>query len=51
MDIPAGDMPQQSMSQSSLDSDDFDDESTVFLTAPKVTYPCCRPKTRNCMAR
>ncbi|CAL5229567.1 g12921 [Coccomyxa viridis] len=36
MDIPAGDMPQQSMSQSSLDSDDFDDESTVFLTAPKV---------------
>ena len=36
MDIPAGDLPQQSMSQSSLDSDDFDDETSIFLTAPKV---------------
>ena len=45
MDIPAGDMPQQSISQSSLDSDDFDDESTVFLTAPKVNHSCLRFKT------
>ena len=38
MDIPAGDMPQMSMSQASMDSDDFNDESSIFLTAPKVTH-------------
>ena len=36
MDIPAGEMVQQGASQASMDSVDFDDESTVFLTAPKV---------------
>lgn len=36
MDIPAGEMVQQGATQASMDSVDFDDESTVFLTAPKV---------------
>ena len=36
MDIPAGELLQQSPSVASVDSDDFDDESNVFLTAPKV---------------
>ncbi|EIE21470.1 hypothetical protein COCSUDRAFT_66905 [Coccomyxa subellipsoidea C-169] len=36
MDIPAGDFPAaQSVSVSSID-EDIDDESTIFLTAPKV---------------
>lgn len=38
MDIPAGDFPAaQSISVSSID-EDIDDESTIFLTAPKVTH-------------
>lgn len=36
MDIPAGDFP-VSVSVSSID-EDIDDESTIFLTAPKVTH-------------
>lgn len=40
MDIPAGDFPAtQSVSVSSID-EDIEDESTMFLTAPKVAYPC-----------
>ena len=38
MDIPAGDYPAaQSVSVSSVD-EDIDDESTIYLTAPKVTH-------------
>lgn len=38
MDIPAGDFPAaQSVSVSSID-EDIDDESTIFLTAPKVAH-------------
>jgi hypothetical protein len=36
MDIPASEVPaQQSVSVSSID-EDFEDESTIYLTAPKV---------------
>ena len=43
MDIPAGEMVQQGASQASMDSVDLDDESTVFLTAPKVAISWCIP--------